>query len=173
MRLFIGLSLSKSSKEKIAQQLERWKSEGIIGKYSLPSNLHLTLLFLGETDEEGQKKAEEALKKASAECHPFSIESAGLETFGKNGEIVVLSIKKNDSLSLLAEAVRREAEEAGLSFDSKPFRAHVTLIRKCRAYEKLQNPIEIKENVREAVLFLSARDSEGEIAYTPIAHYSF
>lgn len=123
MRLFIAVQLSEDMKKQITGSMHELKQAGVKGNYMAMNNLHMTLAFIGETDRADEIKG--ALKTLSAK--PFRLSLSGFETFG---DILVLSVKGNQGLSAVSRNIRTVLDEAGIPYDRKPFRPHITVIRK-------------------------------------------
>ena len=78
-RLFIALALAKQQKDEVVNYQEQLKSfmEGI--RWVKPEGLHLTLKFLGETDESRIEQIKIAMDEAAASLWPLRM------TFGSTG----------------------------------------------------------------------------------------
>ena len=123
MRLFVAIQLSDEMKKSITASLHDMKQKGIKGNYVPLQNLHLTLAFIGETDEPG--KVKEALK--NIQIKPFKLALSDMGTFD---DLLWVGIKGNQGLSAAAKAVRDALDSAGISYDRKSFEPHITIIRK-------------------------------------------
>lgn len=90
-------------------------------------NLHLTLDFLGETDESELPALNKKLKAVAGNHKSFSLSVHGVGTFPKNGEAKVIwaGLKKNNFLTALALSVRKVTD----SRDKKKFSPHLTVGR--------------------------------------------
>ncbi len=97
-----------------------------------PEQMHVTLAFLGSVDTSRLPDVFGALRTGAAGVAPFRVSLEGLGRFPAGGapRIVWLGIVQGAAeLIRLAEATRRELAARDISFDPKPFRAHVTLAR--------------------------------------------
>ena len=65
MRTFIALTLPPRTKELLGQIQEELKSCQLHAKWVNPSNMHITLKFLGEIKEDNLPKIEEIMKKTA------------------------------------------------------------------------------------------------------------
>lgn len=157
-RLFIALELNDSVKEKIRKLVNQLQEEGCTGKWVSEENYHITLAFIGDSDE--AEKIENALSKVHMESFEFTID--GTLRFH---QILALKID-SEKLSTLAEQVRDSLRQSGISFDQKRFKAHITLARKFRGPEDL---IAFSETLqaRKFALFKS-EFTEGKRIYTPL-----
>lgn len=97
-----------------------------------PEQMHVTLAFLGNVDTSRLPDVFGALREGSTGVPPFRVSLEGLGRFPADGapRIVWLGIVQGAAeLIRLAEATRRALAAREISFDPKPFRAHVTLAR--------------------------------------------
>ena len=97
-----------------------------------PDHMHVTLAFLGSVDTSRLPDVYGALRSGSRGVPPFDASLGGLGRFPDGGapRIVWLGFTRGAAeLIRLADGVRRSLTERAVSFDAKPFRAHVTLAR--------------------------------------------
>ncbi len=122
MRLFAGLCLSGEFREALAVLQSRLQDAGVTARYYDPSNLHMTLAFIGEWTENvsGILPAVE---------RPFQIRLSHLGIFPE-ARVIWAGVEASDALNRLADQVRNNLSEAGIPFDPKPFVPHITLGRK-------------------------------------------
>ena len=122
MRIFVGLRPSDDFRMALAVLQDRLRCTGITGRYLDPSNLHMTLAFIGEWPE----NIIQILPQVS---HPFSItlDHAGIFPEAK---VLWAGIEKSEELNRLAQCVRDRLAEHGIPFDPKKFNPHITLVRK-------------------------------------------
>ena len=144
MRLFVAVCLSREMKDEISGTIRSLKKSGVRGRYVPVDNLHMTLAFIGETDD--VEKVEEALSKVRWE--PFFLSLSGMGNFG---DIVWIGSGENKALSAAAAGVRAALEEAGIPYDRKKFVPHITLIRRASG-----NWRQVSENRQQALAKLPA-----------------
>jgi len=123
MRLFIALPLSAGMKREIGELQAGMRAQGVRGRWTPSDMLHVTLAFIGEQEDPGP--ALKALR--SVRFDGFSIR---LDRIGHFGDLWWAGFSASPELERLAGSVRRALKEAGIPFDEKPFRAHVTLLRR-------------------------------------------
>lgn len=142
---------------------DRLRCAGITGRYLDPSNLHMTLAFIGEWPE----NIIQILPQVS---HPFSItlDHAGIFPAAK---VLWAGVEKSEELNCLAKHVRDCLTEHGISFDPKELNPHITLVRKPSIPDGVDlNRIEIPAacmTVDEVCLYRSERGENG-MEYTVI-----
>jgi len=94
--------------------------------------LHLTLRFLGPTEEERVSDAATAVRRAAGDVGPFEvgIDGGGAFPNPRRPRALWLAVTAGQAqLAALAAAVGRELEAAGWPRDDRPFRAHLTVAR--------------------------------------------
>ena len=122
MRLFAALWPSEDFRAALSVLQSRLRSAGITAGYLEPSNLHLTLAFIGEWPE----NVAGVLPEVEV---PFSITLARPGVFPK-AKVIWAGVEESAALNDLTERVRRSLSAAGIPFDPKPFIPHITLGRK-------------------------------------------
>ncbi|HOP11423.1 MAG TPA: RNA 2',3'-cyclic phosphodiesterase [Oscillospiraceae bacterium] len=124
MRLFVAVHFSPEIKTVLLSAIEDLRRQSA-GNFTRPENLHLTLVFIGESDRISEaKNALSAVQSA-----PFELTVGGA---GKFGDLWWAGIDKNPALNTLAASVRAELTKRNFDIDPKPFRAHITLARELR-----------------------------------------
>jgi 2'-5' RNA ligase len=115
-------------------------------KWVAPENLHVTLLFLGDTPEEKVPVLQEALAAVSVSATPFEAAVGGWSGFpnSRRPEVFFSPLTQGgEAVARLAGAVSGSLRKAGFAGDEKKFHAHLTLGRMRRGQDE-----------REAVQFL-------------------
>lgn len=136
MRLFIAVDLDDAVRRSVARvtgelhgQFRRLR--GVSIAWVRPENLHLTLSFLGEVDEERGKGAARVMRDA-IRVAPFDAELTSGGVFPPSGPPRVLWFSVGVGQAPLA-AVQHEiaGRLASIGFDpeERPFRAHLTVGR--------------------------------------------
>ena len=123
MRLFIAIPLSDRIRASLADSQEILRAAGVTGSWSPTENLHLTLAFIGEYGE-----PDEILDAVSAvSFEPFDLHVSGTGSFS---DTLWAGIEKNEALEKLVRRIRKSLAVAGIPFDRKKFRPHITLARR-------------------------------------------
>lgn len=159
MRLFAAVRPAGLSREVLEQALGALRRQGR-GSFPHPSDLHLTLAFLGETE---RADAARAALETLAGSGRFSLTAEGLGRFGDTWWAGTVPCPE---LEALAAAARRALEAEGFSLEKKPFVPHITLARHYRPKGEMPQlslpPVEMA--VRE-VLLLESLQREGRSVY--------
>jgi RNA 2',3'-cyclic 3'-phosphodiesterase len=101
------------------------------GRPSPPENWHLTLRYLGDTDEVVKDRLLAGLDQAEL-GPPFSVELSGLGAFPNPRRATVLWAgvsRGGDRLAELASIIDEEAEAVGFVPEDRPYVPHLTLSR--------------------------------------------
>ena len=132
MRAFIAVDLIPPLRRRLAEAQARLRRRCPPLKWVEPTNLHITLKFLGEIDPRLTPRIQAALARIAAECHPFDIVGEGWGTFPEAGPVKVLWVGLHDPAGGLAALARRcddQLEPLGLPREPRAFSAHLTLAR--------------------------------------------
>ena len=111
------------------------------GRPVIPENIHLTLLFVGQTPVDRI----ELLKAASDNISTQSFELIIQQTrYWKRNQIIFASIDPCPAaLFTLEDKLKTAVHKAGFSFDNRTFKPHISLVRKATQHtaDDFQNPI--------------------------------
>jgi 2'-5' RNA ligase len=128
VRLFVSIEVPRlGALESVAEDIG-----GIRGARPVPDKQrHLTLAFIGDLDAEYSDRVCEAVERAAEGIGPFRIDLRGIGAFPNPQKPKVVWVGANDdgSMAALAYAVRRSLDAAGVGYDGKEFRPHITLAR--------------------------------------------
>lgn len=122
MRLFIALWPDDSQRRRLMSYRNTLLHQGVSGEPSPEENLHLTLVFIGETDD---AKPYQELLKDMPKKH-FTLTARGFDAFGRSAH---LSYDDNEELSAYVQLLRDRMKSRNLPFDDKPFLPHTTLMK--------------------------------------------
>jgi 2'-5' RNA ligase len=129
-RLFIAADISDEARSLaanlIADLRKAFPTEGI--SWVKPENLHITIKFLGDTDEANEAKLIAMLGRVTSSYAPFKLHLAEPEVLGKR----VMSIGvKSDSATVfsLEMVIDTECERLGFRREGRRLHPHLTLAR--------------------------------------------
>ncbi|MCK9536588.1 MAG: RNA 2',3'-cyclic phosphodiesterase [Bacilli bacterium] len=158
MRTFIGIKLNDCYNQIIEMQQE-FKRMEIFGNYTLPENVHLTLLFLGELNQEEFKKVKLTLNQIEYSSFPVYIDK--VKDFK---DMMILEIRQSTELMQFQALLNRALTKENIYNERRPYYPHITLIRRCNY--KINKEIALASTVNEAVLFSSERINN-RLSYIP------
>jgi RNA 2',3'-cyclic 3'-phosphodiesterase len=180
-RLFIGIKIDPEEAllKMISNLKTRLKDERI--SWTASNNLHLTLLFLGDTEESLISDISFSLKEVCSRYKQFEITVSGAGVFRnfENPKILWTGVLPSDSLNSLAASVLRSIKMLRIKTDENAFNPHITLGR----IKSISEPGDLKAllspykgvvfqkvPVTEIVLFESILHPSGP-EYKPVAKY--
>ena len=164
MRLFIAIQLNEEMRNLLGDIQDSYRRMAVRGNYTPAENLHLTLAFIGEYDD--PNKVLEALETVS-----FQLFRISLVRTGCFGDLHWAGIADSPQLDNLVKQIRHALANAGIPFDKKRFRAHITFLRRATFPRGAKTPFPGIEpasmQVEEIALMCSTRGKHGMI-YTKI-----
>ena len=160
MRLFAAIQFSPAVKAALLEAVAALRHQGT-GTFTRPENLHLTLAFIGETEDlPGAKAALEAACVGG----PVSLTVGGLGHFN---DLWWTGVRENPKLEKLALAVQRALREQGFSIEKRAWKPHVTLVRRWRGPRPSVTVRETSMRAERVSLMKSERVN-GKLTYTEV-----
>ena len=170
MRLFIAINFNETVKDELVDVIEKLKVAGIEGRFSLRENLHLTLVFIGETNDPTPiKSVMETIDETM-----FSLEISGLGLFKrKGGDIIWIGFKQNSKLQDIQKQLSDGLLKVGFEIEDREYSPHLTLGRQV-TYKK---PVDLKSIEKtlhvikadiNSVELMKSEQISGRLTYTPI-----
>lgn len=135
MRLFIAIELSSEARAELERVQSQLKHRGFSElSYTKPEQLHLTLKFLGEIDEQKAGILISCLNTVALANEPFSLCLAATGFFPERGtpRVVWVSVEGPAEPGALLKVWRdseKECIRAGFPAEDRPFSPHITLAR--------------------------------------------
>ncbi|HEY1723474.1 MAG TPA: RNA 2',3'-cyclic phosphodiesterase [Magnetospirillaceae bacterium] len=125
IRLFVGLDLPEDLRDRLAAV-----GVGLPGMHWVPEdNLHLTLRFIGEVDEDVANDLHDALSGIHAAPFPLTITGTGIFETGHRPHTFYASVEKTDALSRLQNKIESVLVRAGQEPEGRKFTPHITLAK--------------------------------------------
>ncbi len=170
MRLFLAVLLKEDIKDELSNVTARLKEASLQGDFSPRENLHITLVFLGETNR--LTDIRQVMDSITEQAFPIEIEKLGSFRRG-GGDIFWAGVKCNPALKRIQTELSNGLREKGFIFDEREYRPHLTLGRRVvtkpdfdrKAFA--QSMPEMKMQVGRVSLMKSERRSE-RMVYTEI-----
>lgn len=134
LRCFIAIELPGDARQRLAALMDAIRGASGIPKgikWVAPDNLHLTLKFLGATEESALPAITQALTHAASAHHGFTFALRGAGAFPSpmRAKVIWAGVDAPETLTLMAGDVESALEPLGFERDARPFRAHITLGR--------------------------------------------
>ena len=172
MRAFIAFPIPKEVSDGVWVSCRSLRRPDLKVKWVEPQNMHITLLFLGNIDEEHAAKAAQVLKRPSLRRLPFKIAFSGIGQFPPKGAARVVVSRLTEGAEECAayfEQLKSELAEILVPADKRGFQPHLTLGR-VRGKDP-SSRLEVQQNmgielsgsfrVTRCVLFESILNPEG------------
>jgi len=176
MRIFIGIPVDSGLKEMLIQKQELIKP--YLKRYRMtdPDNFHMTLVFIGDMNEEQINRLDLSLKDAVRGYHHFSITIDQLGYFKKSNDMIIWAgtSRKFMLLEELFQTLLSTVKRCQLPVANETLQPHITLFRRAISTDisKIMN-IQIPSYsllVDQVHLYLS-HQIDGQLTYTPIRTY--
>ena len=170
MRLFISVNFDSETKDALCNHIEKLREVSEKGNFTRRDNLHLTLVFIGETTQIGA--IVDTIDTINME--EFSIMLEGMGKFKRSGgDIYWVGVEKCQPLVILHKFLYRSLVRKGIPLDKNDFKPHLTLGREVVLKDGIVKSIlddvkydkEIK--VSRVSLMKSERQRDG-VVYTEI-----
>jgi RNA 2',3'-cyclic 3'-phosphodiesterase len=132
IRTFICLELPAIERARLGEIASRLRRHRARVSWVPAENLHLTLAFLGDVDDEQIPAVVAATERAAGPAAPLQLRLGDAGAFPSLARPRVLWVGVDgdtDALASLHRAVSRELDAVGLASDAKPFRPHLTIGR--------------------------------------------
>lgn len=125
IRLFVAIDLPEAVKASLARL-----GGGVPGaKWVSIENLHLTMRFIGEVDEDAAGDIAAALDQIRAPAFDLTLSGVGQFASRRAPRVLWVGVEKNQSLVHLNAKVESTLVRCGIAPDGRRFSPHVTLAR--------------------------------------------
>lgn len=132
IRTFIAIEIPENIRSKIADLQSELKKIGGRVSWVKPENIHITLKFLGQTQEDKINVIASQLKNAVELMQPFEVTVGDVGAFPNFNRPRVLWVGTNteqQQLSILAKEVDKRMAILGFDREKRRFSGHLTLGR--------------------------------------------
>lgn len=130
-RIFIAVKITGNAEfRKLVADLKKELGESSI-KWTDPANLHLTLAFLGDTEEKIIPGVSKMLDEKCNRAGTFDFIITGIGVFRnlKDPKVIWAGIEKPEKLNSLQQSIINGLKETGIKTEERPFSPHLTLGR--------------------------------------------
>jgi len=139
IRCFIAIDIPKS--KKIIDLSNQIKKSGANVKLVELKNIHITLKFLGDTEEEYINQIEKTIKESTDGIEPFDIKLANTGVFPNRNYVKVMwvGIEDKGELAQISNNINECLAALGFEKDKREFSPHLTIarVRSARNKERL------------------------------------
>jgi len=181
VRCFIAICLPHEIENRLRSLIEQLKPLSHAVKWVKPENLHLTLKFLGEADEDKAPEITGALRDVTAGHKTFTLTAHGTGVFPNANwpKVVWVGLDSGNGLLALHSDIESAMEPLGFNPEKRAFTAHLTIGRIKAIRNRSDKPLQLEHlmhevqarlkedfgsfETREIVLFKSDLKSSGAV----------
>jgi 2'-5' RNA ligase len=129
MRCFVSIEIPEHIRSEIFHVFDKLKNSGVCsGNFVEKMNLHLTLTFLGELDEEKLESVKNVLSKI--DFRKFPVETGDIGFFPNKEFVKVLWVEiVSNEISSLRDEIESKLKKEGFEFKNIDFVPHLTVAR--------------------------------------------
>ena len=172
-RLFIGITFPDEAADALVADQAALSPHLKTGRASSRENLHLTLIFLGEVDEDVERRVRDAVQATAAAGRPLTLSLGDLGSFDHHNRLVlwrgIQSGAGLDELRSLQARLVEELLDRGVGFEDRAYRPHATLVRNARLEGKEPHVVRpVSFDVKAIRLMWSHHPEGGRLTYTPV-----
>jgi 2'-5' RNA ligase len=133
-RIFVAVDISNDVRRKVSTYIQELREEfsNLRVGWEKTEKLHLTLKFLGDTDENQLEKLREIVRNIAGQISKFSLKIAETGVFPapRNARILWIDVKdEKGSLAKINRLLETECEKIGFSKERKNYKPHLTIAR--------------------------------------------
>jgi 2'-5' RNA ligase len=133
MRCFIAIEIDEEIRGQIGRFEEELRRKTGLDrpkvKWVEPSNIHLTLKFLGQVRDQAIREVCGLVEEVVAEHESFEVEVSGLGVFGRPARVLWVGTGASEGLLSVQKDIEERFCRAGFGSDDKKFSGHLTLCR--------------------------------------------
>lgn len=179
MRTFIAIELPAQIKDHLASLQKILKKSEADVKWVEPANIHITLKFLGEIDEEQLKKIILIMDQISSNTRRFTVTLGSTNAFPNiySPRVIWMGTEKgNKEIKILAKELEEKIQKIGIPKEDRAFSSHITLgrtrsgLNRAKLTEALQETLKPEDPAQPRefpvigiTLFKSTLSSKGPI----------
>lgn len=132
IRCFIAIEIPEPIQNRLARIQDTLRRQIQKASWVKPSNIHLTLKFLGDVDPADLESIGGAIKAATSRHRSFSLRIGGVGAFPNlaRPRVIWAGVKVgSERVSALAQDINIALNHCGFSLDTKKFNPHLTIAR--------------------------------------------
>ena len=132
IRTFIAVETSEETRSRASSLCNSLRTSGARITWTRPENMHLTLKFLGDTEEELLAHVKESVAAAAARIAPFSVRFRGAGAFpdARRPQTLWIGVSEGqDSIGQLAMRIDDALHALGIPREKREFTPHLTIGR--------------------------------------------
>ncbi len=174
MRAFIAIEITKEIQETLSKLQAELKTAPADAKWVEPENIHLTLKFLGEVEEQKIPRIIQSLKEVSRIFKPFMMELKNIGGFPtiQSPRVIWVGIEKGkEGLHELAASIEDTLVKLKFPKETRKFSSHLTIgrvkyIKDKKSFSQILSKAQfspLPQEVKSITLFKSTLTPHGPI----------
>ena len=134
-RLFIGVQISPTLQTDLKQVYTKLKQMAQAREYNIrwspEENWHITLQFLGNTEEALIPKISDALDEVARNYQSFTVRASGVGGFPeeRHARVIYAGVSKTQDLLNLQSSIEEATQHLGFTPEDRDYSPHITLGR--------------------------------------------
>lgn len=130
-RIFIAAKIDFETQNALYNILAKKRNDQRLFRLTPPSNLHITLKFLGEISQDQIRQLITVVRETGSNFAPPAMKFSGGGIFPavSRARILWIGLTPDNALKTVAESIESGCEKLGFPREKKPFHPHVTLAR--------------------------------------------
>lgn len=164
MKIFVAIQFSADVKSALLDVQSALKDCGVRGNWCSDNNLHMTMVYIGETVEV------ELIQKAVDEVkfEPFEMELGKLGSFvTKYGRVIWCGVREERPLNKIAKVLRERLDAYGIRYKGTKFKPHISLLKEANM-EETDVEVERASMIVEKMVVMKSEKINGAFVYSPI-----
>lgn len=161
MRAFIAVELPKEIGQKLALLQEELKKQNADVKWVEAKNIHLTLKFLGEIEDEIVDSLYEIMQEVAKDKKAFSLRICSMGAFPKTEapRVIWVGIDRGDKeIKEIAKELEEKIYKIGVAKEKRDFSSHITIARVRSSLNRIK--------LIEALKVLKSKMCENNLEFT-------
>lgn len=148
MRTFIAIELSQEIKDALGRLQAQLKTTGADVKWVAQENIHLTLKFLGEINEQKINEVIRIIESIAKDTKIFPMGLSSIGAFPKIDfpRVIWIGIAQGENVvKEIAEGLENNLAEIGIPREERPFSSHITIGRTKSSQNRFKLVQELKK----------------------------
>jgi 2'-5' RNA ligase len=164
MRFFIAINFGDDNRARLLTLRDELQADSQRGNFSQPSNLHLTLAFIGEVNPNKTEKIKAIMDTVTFE--PFDITAERIGTYA-GGTLWWVGLREEKPLMNLQAEVSHKLALRGFEMDPRKYHPHITLGREV-VTDRVPWEIEPFGETVSSIDLMKSERIGGKLIYTEI-----
>ena len=174
MRLFIAVCFSEDVNQHLLKSINQLKSK-TTGNFTKPNNLHMTLVFIGETDRVEDIKS--AMDEVCKDQSPYDLTLNHIGRFERGRTSLVWAGGHSKKLPMIYENLVKILTIKGFEIEKRKFLPHITLGRQI-IFQKSKNKEETDSFLKtlefeaadeiDSIILMSSERTDSGLVYRKI-----